>query len=186
MAQPKANADLMSSGDYLAGENDGNVRHEFVNGRIFAMAGGSERHNIIKLNIAAAFNASVSERCRVFDGDMKLRVADGAETRFYYPDVFVSCEPGDPDGHVRSDAVLVIEVLSPSTARVDRLEKFAAYTTLPMLSEYALVDQSVPKVEVFRRRAAWQREVYGTDDAVDFESIGQTMTVEQIYRRVTP
>ncbi|MGE0700662.1 MAG: Uma2 family endonuclease [Hyphomicrobiaceae bacterium] len=169
---------------YLAGENDGQLRHEFVDGRVFAMAGASERKNGVKLNIAGALNASVDEPCRVFDGDMKLRVDQGPDVRFYYPDVFVSCSTENDDAYVRRDAALIIEVLSPSTERTDRFEKVQAYISLPMLSEYALVEQDVPRVEIHRRRTGWSREVFGPGSSVTFESISQTMTVDQIYRRI--
>ena len=185
MALPKANSDLISPADYLTGENDGSVRHEYIDGRVFAMAGASERHSIIKLNVAGIFNQSVTEPCRVFDGDMKLEVNLSTGTRFYYPDIFVSCAPGDQGDYVRRDAVLVIEILSPSTARVDRYEKFASYMSLPMLQEYVLIDQSVPLVEVFRRRSAWEREAFRMGTSVTFESVKQTMTLDQIYRRIT-
>ena len=185
MAQPKVSSDLISPADYLAGENDGNVRHEYIDGRVFAMAGASEAHSIIKMNVTRAFDASLFDRCRVFDGDMKLEVNLSTGTRFYYPDIFVSCAPGDQSDYVRRDAVLVIEILSPSTARVDRYEKFTSYMSLPMLQEYVLIDQSVPLVEVFRRRSAWEREAFRLGTSVTFESVNQTMTLDQIYRRIT-
>ena len=179
------NSDLIAPADYLAGENDGSIRHEFIDGRVFAMAGASERHSIIKLNVTRAFDGSIFDTCRVFDRDMKLEVKENAGTRYYYPDVFVSCEPGDQSGYVRRDAVLVIEILSPSTARIDRYEKLSAYMTLPMLQEYVLIDQSMPLVEIHRRRNAWQREPFFAGDMVTFESVNQTMTLDQIYRRIT-
>ena len=185
MALPKANSDLISPADYLTGENDGSVRHEYIDGRVFAMAGASERRSIIKLHVAGIFNQSVTEPCRVFDGDMELEANLSTGTRFYYPDIFVSCAPGDQGDYVRRDAVLVIEILSPSTARVDRYEKFASYMSLPMLQEYVLIDQSVPLVEVFRRRSAWEREAFRMGTSVTFESVKQTMTLDQIYRRIT-
>ena len=176
--------DRLTVDAYLAGENDGQWRHEFVDGRVFAMAGASERHNVVKLNIAGALNAAVDEPCRVFDGDMKLRVDQGQDIRFYYPDVFVSCASDNDDAYVRRDAVLIIEVLSPSTERTDRFEKFQAYTSLPMLSEYAIVERDVPRLEFYRRRTGWARELHGPGASVTFESIAQTMTLDEIYRRI--
>ena len=173
----------MSVETYLAGENDGQWRHEFVDGHVFAMAGASERHNVVRLNIAGSLNQSIDEPCRVFDGDMKLRIEQTSDVRFYYPDIFVSCAT-DNDDYVRRDAVLIIEVLSPSTERTDRFEKFQAYTSLPMLSEYVIVEQDVPRLEVYRRRTGWDRELFGAGASVTFESIAQTMTMDQIYRRV--
>jgi len=152
---------------------------------VYAMAGASERHNIIKLNVAGFLNSAVAETCRVFDGDMKLLIQHGEECRFYYPDVFVSCDGNDDEQYFRNSAVLVIEVLSPTTKRLDRYEKFEAYKTLSSLLEYVLIDQEMPKIEIFRRSQSWQREVFFPEQAVRFDSAGLTLTFEQIYRRVT-
>ena len=185
MAQPKLTTDLITVAEYMAAENDGSWRHEFVNGMVYAMAGASERHNVIKLNIAGLLNNLVPEPCRVFDGDMKLHILDDDDQRFYYPDVFVSCGPSDETQHSRTDAVLVMEVLSPTTKRADRYEKFDTYKKLPSLSEYALIEQDFPRVELFRRINGWQREVYQPDDIVEFQSIHQRLAFDQIYRRVS-
>ncbi len=184
MAQAKSISERIAIDAYLAGENDGSLRHEFVDGRIFAMAGASERHNTVKLNIASPLHASIEEPCRVFDGDMKLRVDQGEDVRFYYPDIFVSCASESADDYVRRDAVLIIEIISPSTERTDRYEKFSAYVGLPMLSEYALVEQGIPSVELYRRRTGWQLEHFGPGASVTFESISQTLTMDQIYKRI--
>lgn len=184
MAHTRRTSERISVDDYLAGENDGTWRHEYADGLVFAMAGASDRHNGVRLDIAGAFNATVAEPCRVYDGDMKLRVDLGQDIRFYYPDVFVSCATDNEDDYVRRDAVLVIEVFAPSTERTDRYEKFAAYTSLPMLSECALVAQDIPSVELHRRRTGWQREQFGPGTMVTFESIQQSLTLDQIYRRI--
>lgn len=183
MATPQPNAALLTPAEYLEGERHASVRHEFVAGRVFAMAGASERHNVSRLNVAGLLNASTSEACRVFGGDMKLQVEPGDGVRFFYPDVFVSCGPADPHTHVRRDEVLVIEVLSPTTKRTDRYEKFHAYTSLPSLSETVQIEQDAPLVEIYRRRTNWQREAFGPGATVNFESIGQSLTLDQIYRR---
>jgi Uma2 family endonuclease len=185
MAQLRTATDLLSVEDYLAGENDGTVRHEFVNGMVYAMAGASERHTMIKLNVAGLLNSTVDENCRVFDGDMKLNIIEDADQRFYYPDVFVACGSNDDAQHARNDAVLVIEVLSPSTRRLDRYEKFDAYKQVPSLAEYLLIEQQFAQVEVFRRSTGWLRERYLPGDIVDLSSIGEQLTFDQIYRRVT-
>ena len=184
MAQTKQAPDLISAAEYLANENEGTRRHEFVNGMVYAMAGGTERHNVIKLNVAGLLNTTVSEDCRVFDGDMKLHIKNDPDEQYYYPDVFVSCGPADDLLYGRDDAVLVIEVLSKTTERADRYEKFAAYKTVPSLIDYVLIEQLFPRVEVFRRSSGWQREVFHRGDAVHLESLDQTLTFEQIYRRV--
>jgi Uma2 family endonuclease len=183
MANAQKQPSTIELDTYLDGEKLSSTRHEFVRGRVYAMAGASERHSVIKLNLASAFNGTVAEDCRVFDGDIKLRIERGDDVRFYYPDVFVSCEASDDD-YWRLDAVLIVEVLSRTTERSDRYEKFAAYTALTTLSEYVLVEQDTPSVEVFRRRTGWQVETFGPGTSVTFESIGETMSLDAIYRRI--
>ena len=184
MAHPKTAASRLTPDQYLAGENDGEVRHEYVDGIVYAMAGASEAHGILKLNLAVWLHGHVPANCRLFDGDMKLRVQNADDIRFYYPDLFISCGPNDLKQHVRSDAIVVIEILSPSTQRFDRFEKLHAYTALPALLEYVLVDQEVPVIEVFRRRTGWQRERYGLTERLNLESIAQSIDAKTIYNGV--
>jgi Uma2 family endonuclease len=186
MAQAQPSQPRISPADYLAGETTSDVRHEFVDGIVFAMAGASERHNEILLNLATLLRPLIPEGCRLFISDMKLRVEAASDVRFYYPDLFVSCGPRDPAGHVRSDATLIIEVLSPSTERHDRYEKLAAYKTLPTLVEYVLVDQSMPSIEIYRRSENWVRESYGLHDAIRLESMPTTVSAAAIFRDVFP
>jgi Uma2 family endonuclease len=170
---------------YLAGENDGEQRHEFLNGAVHAMAAALERHNTIKLNVAGVLNSGVADSCRVFDGDMKLHLSDAGDVRFYYPDIFVSYGVHNDQQYARTDAVIVLEVLSPSTERYDRYEKFEAYKRIPGLLEYVLIEQRFPQVEMFQRCTGWGKTALLPDDAVTFESINQTLTFQQIYRRVS-
>lgn len=114
--------------------------------------------------------------------DMKVRVAPGL---FYYPDVFVACDPpGDP--YFRTEPCLVVEVLSPSTERTDRREKLNAYRDCPTVQEYALVSQDSVRVELHRRAAdGWHTEVFTrAEDRVTFDSVGLTLSLQDIYRNV--
>src|SRR5215210_9413337 len=138
MSLPKERQSL-SVGGYLEGERDSEVRHEYVAGQAYAMAGASARHNRIALNIAGRLNDLLADgECEAFMSDMKVRVAPDL---FYYPDVVVACDPAGGDPYVRAEPRLVVEVLSPSTERTDRREKLAAYQSCPSLQEYALVSQ---------------------------------------------
>jgi len=175
---------LISAADYLAAENDGQWRHEFVNGAVYATAGASDRHNLVRGNIAARLLGHVAEDCQVFSAEMKLRIKNNTDERYYYPDVFVTCDPNDRERYTRDHAVLVIEVLSPSTERVDRTEKFEAYKRIQSLVEYALLSQDAVELELFRRRTNWQRELYQLDNTVTFESVGLTLNVSSLYRGV--
>jgi Uma2 family endonuclease len=186
MAQAQPSQQRISPEEYLAGETTSDVRHEFVDGIVFAMAGASERHNEILLNLATLLRPLTPEGCRLFVSDMKLKVEVASDVRFYYPDLFISCGPRDPTSHVRSDATMIIEVLSPSAERHDRYEKLTAYKTLPSLLEYVLVDQSMPSIEVYRRPENWVREGYGLHDNIRLISIPTTVPAAAIFRDIFP
>ena len=135
----------MTVEEYLAFEDASSVRHEYVDGYIYAMTGGSLRHNYIAFNIASQLRAAArGGPCRVFINDVKVRVG---ESKFYYPDVVVVCGPVDMDGTVIRNPCLVVEVLSPSTRAVDQREKVAAYRTIDSLAAYLTVEQSQRVVE---------------------------------------
>ena len=170
--------------EYLDRENDGEWRHEYVNGVIYAMAGGSENHNLIVGNLFANLKLGSPPRCRVFALDMKVQISKEPEERYYYPDVFVTCSETDRDRHAKSEPILIIEALSPGTERTDRIEKRDAYKLLPSLMEYVLVEQDFPFVEIYRRRSNWWREAVEPDTPVVLESVGLTLSFEQIYRQI--
>jgi Uma2 family endonuclease len=174
----------ISAAEHLAAENDGKWRHEFVNGAVYAMAGASERHNLIRGCLFAMLYGRVAQGCRVFDSEMKLHIKNNADERYHYPDVFVSRDPNDRDRYSRNTAVLIVEVLSPSTERIDRTEKFEAYKGIPSLLEYGLLTQDAVELELFRRRTDWQREFYQRDNTVTFESVGLTINVSSLYRDI--
>ncbi len=133
---------------YLAYERDQPIRHELVDGYLYAMTGASDRHEEIALNLAAALRMHLrGSPCRAYKGDLKIRVADD----FYYPDVFVRCNPERGDPYFKTDPVLIAEVLSPGTQRYDRGDKRLAYFCLPTLQEYLLIAQDRIQVEIIRR-----------------------------------
>lgn len=183
MAEAARAITLMSSEDYLAQENDGAWRHEFVNGVVYAMVGTSDRHNVIAGALYASLLGHLPQPCQVFMSDVKLQVRRDHDQRFYYPDVFVTCAPAPMGGHSREQPLLIAEVLSPGTERVDRGEKFEAYTALPSLEEYALIAQDRRRVELYRRRTGWQREVFGPEEVVVLESVALTLPLDALYRR---
>ena len=154
--------------DYLAAENASDRRHEFVAGGIHAMTGGTMRHNRIALNAASALMQLVSSKpCQVFINDMKLHVQ--AADNVYYPDVFVYCGSNlAGDLKVVQDATLVVEVLSESTAGIDRREKLLAYQKLPSLRCYWIVSQEERQVVAYSRvdDGRWQATACGAGDAL--------------------
>ena len=175
----------LSVADYLAGERDVDVRHEYVDGQVYAMAGASDRHNRIALNIASRLNDHLAgDECEAFISDMKVKVAP---TLYYYPDVVVTCDAPGGDRYFRTEPRLIVEVLSPTTERIDRTEKLHAYRRVESLQEYVLVAQDTMAVELHRRGAdgAWTREVC-TEPEEQFTraSVGLTLNLNDVYRNV--
>jgi Uma2 family endonuclease len=175
----------LSVDEYLEAEKDSPVRHEFIDGQIYAMAGASDRHNRIAGNFYNRLDDHLGDGpCEPFISDMKVWVS---ETVFYYPDVVVACDRPGADSYYRKQPRLIYEVSSPSTERIDRSEKLLAYKQVKSLKEYVIVFQDRIKIEVFRRgrgdRWNWQL-LTELEDELRLESVGLTLTLAQVYRRV--
>lgn len=175
--------EYLSEEEYLHGEQESALRHEYINGVVYAMAGASDKHNTITGNAFALLHTSLPEDCEVFVSDMKLRVEIQGETIFYYPDVMVSCVDEDRATYYREQPCLIIEVLSRSTRRQDRFEKFMTYKDMPSVQEYMLLEQDYRAATLFRRRTGWQPELYQEGD-IHLESVDLTMSMDALYRRV--
>src|SRR6266536_6049488 len=146
--------------DYLTGERDSPVRHEYVGGAVYAMAGASDEHIALCMNLAFALRSQLRGKpCRVqmSEGKARLRVAE--EEIFYYPDVMVAGDPRDTGRYFKRYPRVLIEVLSETTERIDPREKFLSYRQIETLEEYVLVAQDKMEVTVFRREFQWQPEV---------------------------
>jgi Uma2 family endonuclease len=170
--------------EYEALESESGERHEFVDGRVYAMAGGTDNHNRISLNIAASLLAKLrGKSCEPFHLDMKLKLELGLSIRGYYPDVIVICNPEDNNRLHRKDPTVVIEVLSENTERVGRHEKLMAYQALPNLQVYVLASQTARALTVHRRANNWQPERIAGSDNLQLDAIGVTMTLDEIYER---
>jgi Uma2 family endonuclease len=165
---------LVNPHDYLLGERDGEQRHEYLNGEIVAMSGGSRAHNLLTTRVARLFgNHLEGGPCRVYQSDMKVRVE--AANRFYYPDVMVCCGPVDaePDLYYETAPSLIVEVLSPRTAANDDGEKRINYQTLAALDEYLLLDPKTGDATLYRRGGAfWTRIQLDRQDTLGLHSIG--------------
>lgn len=174
----------LSVAEYLEGERDGALRHEYVCGQAYAMAGASARHNRIAGNIYTRLDQHLDgDECEPFISDVKVRVAPDL---FYYPDVLVTCDAPGGDPYFRTEPRLVVEVLSPTTERTDRHEKLAAYKNCPSVREYALVSRDRMLVELHRKDSeGWQTEVFTAgEERCAFESVGLALTLADIYRNV--
>jgi Uma2 family endonuclease len=144
--------------EYLRYERESGLKHEYSAGEVFAMAGGTKRHNALKSRVEFAIRKSLAEGCESFSSDQKVYIA--AYEKAVYPDILVACgalESPAFDEHAITNPLLVVEVLSASTEDYDRGEKRLAYQALSSLKEYALVAQDEPQIERYRRREdGWQ------------------------------
>ena len=180
-ALPKAA--YISPEEYLLGENDrtDGIKCEYVNGQVYAMAGASRAHNIVSGEFFAILrNHLKGSHCRAYQSDMKVGIRSLREEHFYYPDVQVTCTE-EKDRYYNASPCLIVEVLSDSTARVDRYEKLMAYRLLPSLQEYVLCAQHTPFVEIYRKRTEWQAEYFINGEAFLLESVGLKMAMNELY-----
>jgi len=180
-----AEVPLITVDDYLAGEAISPIKHEYVAGEVFAMAGASEEHVTIAGNVFAMLRAHVrGGPCRVYIADMKLRVERARA--FFYPDLFVTCEAADAaEPTVKERARVIVEVLSESTEAYDRGAKFASYRQLPTLEEYVLIDSRTRCVEVFRRHPdGWMLHPVPDDGRLELATLGFDCTLDVIYEDV--
>jgi len=181
----------MSVAEYLSSEQASPVRREYVGGQVYAMAGGSSRHNRIAGNIhALCWQLAQDRPCRVYLEGMKLRVGrEGSydtEQAFYYPDVMVVCDKSLPDEYYETEPCILVEVLSPSSASVDLREKYLEYTRLPSLRTYLVVDSDTLFVRHWHRDEAghWNHQDLTGDGNIPLPCLGGQITLPQIYRGV--
>ncbi|MBE9040315.1 Uma2 family endonuclease [Oscillatoriales cyanobacterium LEGE 11467] len=172
--------------EYLFLERESPVRHEYRDGSVYAMAGNSDNHSRLSINLLTAMNLHLRDgNCQFFSGDVKVSYADAF---FYYPDAFVTCDDRDKvDRYVKRYPKLIAEVLSPSTETFDKGEKFADYQQLESLEEYVLISQDTMRVECRRRvrnenGEGWETEIYEKGDRILFSSVELEVAIEELYR----
>jgi Uma2 family endonuclease len=173
--------------EYLRLEQEGSVRHEYVDGHIFAMSGGTFNHQTIIGNIHSVLRGHVrGSGCRAFISGTMVRV--DATNSIYYPDVVVGCGNYKGDQITLNDPVLLVEVLSRSTAKIDRREKYYAYKHIPTLKEYLIVDQRRRRLELYRKndKGEWDL-ISATSSAITLESmpVGPlNLPLDDVYENV--
>jgi Uma2 family endonuclease len=174
---------FLSVADYLEDEKLSTIKHEYIAGDVYATAGGSRNHNILVFNLGSLIGSRLQPPCQGYGSDMKIHVRRGEEDIFYYPDVSVSCREEGGNEYYNEHPVLIIEVLSPSTERNDKYEKFLAYRSLDSLQEYVLVYQDIREIWVFSRTHQWEKTIHNEGD-IRLASVGVTLTVDDVYRNV--
>lgn len=184
-AEPTA---LLTHEEYFALERATGERHEYVAGQVYAMVGGTGPHSEIAANTIITLGVRLRQRpCRVYTSDM--RIAIGKADMYVYPDLSVAC--GEPQFTARGTALLnptvIIEVLSPSTARYDQGQKFLRYQQIESLRDYVLIEQDMPFVQVFSRddqgRWVWSA-AEGMEATLALPSIGCGLPLAEVYAKV--
>ncbi len=178
--------EYMSPQEYLEWEKTQELRYEYIDGEVFAMTGGTKPHNRIAINLGTELDNFLAEKsCEFYISDVKVQVSEAGP--YHYPDVVVTCDERDKE---RIDMIrhpcLIVEVLSPSTEAFDRGKKFTRYRQSNTLQEYVLIESDEIAVECFRKndQGLWVLHTYGEGDTLNLESVGISIPVEKLYRRV--
>lgn len=178
---------LMSEAEYIIFEEKSKIRHEFMDGEIFAMAGATRRHDLATTNISTELNLQLRETdCEVYANDFRVKIRDGHNV---YPDVAVACGNIETEGNDTTllNPIVVFEVLSKSTEKRDRGDKAEDYYHLESLQDYVLVSQYQVRVEHFARQAnnEWTFKIYeNLDDTVNLKSINCEISLKLIYLKL--
>ncbi|MGD9972731.1 MAG: Uma2 family endonuclease [Desulfatirhabdiaceae bacterium] len=184
-AQPKP---FISVEDYLAQERSGDTRNEYFAGDVFAMAGGSEAHNLIMGNTHASLHAQCRKRdCRVYAADMRVKISQ--INLYTYPDIAMICGPPQFEDDHRDtllNPTVIIEILSPSTESYDRGKKFQNYRMIPSLQEYLLISQNARHIDHYIRQSIhhWLfSEIGGNDGDILMPSVESRLNLSDVYEK---
>ncbi len=168
--------------EYLEGELVSEIKHEYIDGEVFAMTGPSLNHNRITVNLIGKFSPHLQgSSCEPFSESMKLKL----HNEYRYPDVMVVCDNNFKDNNYSTETPIIsVEVLSKSTRKIDTTDKIKSYLKISTLQEYVLIEQDIAVVEIMRKTNNWQSERFYLGDKVTFESIDLTLDASEIYARV--
>ena len=183
MSRPNYKPDYISEQEYLEDEKVRDIKHEYINGEIWAMAGAKLNHQrLISQLVKKIGNRLENTKCEVFSSDVKVRADSG--NKYFYPDVLVSCNNENGNQDFVESPRLIIEVLSKSTRNFDKGLKRLVYQNIPSLEEYVLVEQDFVEIEVCRKADGWKSSYYFLGDDITFTTIDLTLPVVEIYQRV--
>lgn len=183
MTQPLPQS-LISYADYLAAERQAEVRHEYLRGEVYAMAGGTPKHALLATNVARLLGIALSGRaCAVYGADLRVRIPTTDLST--YPDITVVCshfQAAEDDQHAVINPTLLVEVLSDSTEGYDRGDKAAHYRRIPSLKAYLLVSQHKSRLELFTRNGdMWQLSEAGPGEQLSIAPLEVSLEVDAVY-----
>jgi Uma2 family endonuclease len=172
--------------EYFEWEAHQEIRHEYFDGEVYAMTGGTLNHSEIAINVGSLFKPHLrGGKCRVLNGDARVNIHNS--NKYVYPDLSVSCNDRDRNNtKFVSSPCLIVEVLSPSTEAYDRGDKFAMYRLSPSLQDYVLVSANKIAIDIYNKdeRGKWDILNYRSGDIVELASINLTFPIEQIYEDI--
>jgi Uma2 family endonuclease len=174
----------MSPEEYLEFEHNSDIKHEYIDGEVYAMAGTTKAHNTISLNLAILLREKLKDSdCQTFMADIKVNVSN--QKRFFYPDIVVTCDDNDDvNAYDVKFPKIIVEVLSESTEKFDRGKKFQYYRTIPSLQEYILISSQEYLIECFRRTKndLWTLQTYeGLNAILRIENLAIDAPLSEIY-----
>ncbi len=173
---------FVSFEDYVAGEELAEHRHEYINGQVVKMAGASDDHELVAMNLSTSIHSHLRGKgCRVYKGDMKLRFQASQVDLGYYPDVMVVCDPEDNHAKYKERPKLIVEVMS--RFKTDHFEKLFIYQQIAILEEYLIVDQNPneQRAWLYQRDQHWAMPEPLTEGEIHLESIDLTLELGSLY-----
>ena len=178
----------MTIEEYTQFEAQSPVRHEYVNGVVYAMTGASIAHARIVTELHFAVKSHLrGSPCEAFSTDVQLRMYPEAQKIVYYPDLIVACNREEWDSHYIVNPKLVAEIASPSTRHIDRREKAMTYRRVASIEEYVFLEQDEHLATVYERAADWRPRVYsGPRATLELRSISLSLPLAQIYEGTPP
>jgi Uma2 family endonuclease len=176
--------------EYLAREATSEVKHEFINGEAFAMAGGTLEHGALALALGGELRTALTGKpCRTYSSDVRVKVLSTGAS--FYPDLSIVCgkvETPPDDANAIANPLVLVEVLSDSTEAYDRGAKAGHYRRIDSLREYVLVSQAEQRVEIQRRneRGVWELHFFGPGERVELTSLGVSIPLDAVYANPLP
>ncbi|MCY3831763.1 MAG: Uma2 family endonuclease [Chloroflexi bacterium] len=177
---------LMTVEQYLAFEAESEFRHEYLDGEIYPMTGGTMNHDVIVVNMTSALLSQLADsNCRIFTSNMRVRVSS---TRYVYPDLSAVCGEAETGNGTTTllNPIFVLEVISPSSTERDRVTKLELYSAVPSIEGYLILDQERVFAEWHRRaESGWHRQQFDNlDDEIELAPLGCSLALSQVYRGV--
>lgn len=186
MVAAKERSPLLTPQEYFAWEERQEIKHEYFDGEVYAMSGGTQNHGRIAVRLVSLLDNHLDDGdCAVFNSDVRVKIQESE--KYVYPDASVTCDARDRDTpQYIAYPRLIIEVLSPSTEAYDRGKKFKLYQRSTTLVDYVLVDAEEIAIEVFHKneRGKWEMTNYNAGTTVELESIDLTFPIDRVYRGI--